>query len=121
MKADIKHNLAECRLMHDRIYLIIYNNSPKLTTNYHQRCKAGEGGNVQIHAMEALRKPQDRVDPVPEPCYTLFLVQHTAIAEDKFFGVWIRSVILFQTKISQYQYLHLFMTMCSIIKDMDEC
>ena len=45
--------------------------------------------------MEALRKPQDGVNPIPESCYTLFLVQHTAIAEDKFFGVWIRSVIFF--------------------------
>ena len=64
----------------------------KLTTYYHQRRKAGEGGNVQIHAMEALRKAQDGVNPIPKSCYTLFLVQHTAIAEDKFFGVWVRSV-----------------------------
>lgn len=43
--------------------------------------------------MEALGKPQDGVDPVPEGRHTLSLVQHSTVAEDQLFRFWIRPVV----------------------------
>lgn len=54
-----------------------------LTGDDDQGCEAGEGGNVQLHAMEALGKVQDGVDPVAEASHTLSLVKHSAVAEDQ--------------------------------------
>lgn len=54
-----------------------------LTCDYDQRCKAREGGNVQLHAVKGLRKLQDGVDPVPKASDTLRFVKHCAVAEDQ--------------------------------------
>lgn len=61
----------------------------RLTCDEDQGCKAGEGGDVQLHAMEALRKLQDGVDPLPKAPDTLRFMQHGAIAEDELlhFGI----------------------------------
>lgn len=57
--------------------------SALLTSDYDQSCETGEGGNIQLHAMQALRKLQDGVNPVPETSDTLCLVKHGTIAEDE--------------------------------------
>lgn len=54
-----------------------------LTGYYDQGCEAGEGRHVQLHAMEALGKLQDGVDPVPKASDTLRFVKHGAVAEDE--------------------------------------
>lgn len=54
-----------------------------LTSDYDQGCEAGEGGDVELHAMEGLRKLQDGVNPVPKAADTLHFVKHGPIAEDE--------------------------------------
>lgn len=54
-----------------------------LTSDYDQGCETGEGGNIQLHAMEGLRKLQDGVNPVPEASDTLRFVKHSPVAEDE--------------------------------------
>ena len=54
-----------------------------LTGDYDQGCEAGEGGDVQLHAMETLRKLQNRVNPVPKASDALHFMKHSPIAEDE--------------------------------------
>lgn len=64
--------------------------SAALTSDYDQGCEAGEGGDIQLHAMEALRKLHDGVDPVSKASDTLCLVKHDPIAENQLVRLWIR-------------------------------
>lgn len=54
-----------------------------LTSYYDEGCETGEGGNIELHAMEALRKLQDGVNPVAEASDTLHFVKHSTVAENE--------------------------------------
>ena len=56
-----------------------------LTGDYDQGCETGEGGNVQLHAMETLRKLQNGGNPVPKASDALLFVKHGPVAEDELF------------------------------------
>lgn len=62
-----------------------------LTSNYYQGCETGEGGNVQLHAVERLRKLQDGVNPVTKASDTLHFVKHSPVAEDELVRFRIRT------------------------------
>ena len=48
-------------------------------------CETGEGGDVELHAVESLRKLQDGVDPVSKASDALRFVKHGPVAEDELF------------------------------------
>lgn len=52
-------------------------------SDYDQGGEAGEGGDIQLHAMEGLRKLQDGVNPVTKASDTLHFVKNSPIAEDE--------------------------------------
>lgn len=52
------------------------------TSNNDQGRETGAGGNVELHAMETLRKLQDGFNPVAKALDALRFVKHGAITED---------------------------------------
>lgn len=55
------------------------------TGDYDEGCETGEGGDVELHAVEGLRKLQDGVDPVSKASDALHFVKHGPITEDELF------------------------------------
>lgn len=54
-----------------------------LTCDDDQSSQAGKGGDVQVHAMEALGELHDGINPVTKTADTLQAMQHHPIAEDQ--------------------------------------
>lgn len=62
-----------------------------LTCDDDEGGKAGEGGDVDTHAVQALGELEDGVDPLSEAAHALLPVQHHPVAEDEFPFLWLRA------------------------------
>lgn len=62
------------------------------TCDYDKRSKAGKGGHINVHAMEALGELDNGIYPFPKAPDTLHTMQHHSIAEDQLALFWLRPV-----------------------------
>lgn len=60
-----------------------------LTCDDDEGGKAGEGGDIDAHAVQALGELEDGVDPLSEATHALLPVQHHPVAEDEFPFLWL--------------------------------
>lgn len=63
-----------------------------LTCDDDEGGEAGEGGDIDAHAVQALGELEDGVDPLPEATHALLPVQHHAVAEDELAFLWLGAV-----------------------------